>query len=413
MDNSWQKTYDEIKDFITKNPTIEIGKDVLSIPDNVRPDFYRLFDTLRKNFIQDNFSTLLERAYALSHNHDKVRQAVTSSLNLEAIETKASLNEFVLNPINYIMRILLNPLFDLLKGKSDLTTFEQVANQNIMAAFDKFFHECYESWVTLSLLQLMAPDKAYTVPIPDQFVDQCVTDDACIHDMREVEIPDVIPIKKVSFDLTPFYPFLVPKVIVHSMRLNLFVSLIQDFHDVSQKARVYSGKLEWYKITELRKKFDRGKFWPDIAIYLAEQPNELALVADAYSLARPDIIVDIMEKKDWDKSGKLELIKYRYDVFKPRLGSFIVCLEPVSEVLLEILEPRSKPEVQLAKVMDKERMVDKLGASEGLVSTPPPATELPKEIHVISAGYNMEKLEPIIDVIIKSKPGIEADSYPE
>jgi hypothetical protein len=46
----------------------------------------------------------------------------------------------------------------------------------------------------------------------------------------------------------------------------------------------------------------------------------------ALNIARPDIVVDIMEGTDWYESGRLEIVKHHYKVLKPRLGIFWAAL---------------------------------------------------------------------------------------
>ena len=47
MPNNWQKACNELKDYIAKHPTIEISMNAICISGDVRPGFYRLFDTAR------------------------------------------------------------------------------------------------------------------------------------------------------------------------------------------------------------------------------------------------------------------------------------------------------------------------------------------------------------------------------
>jgi hypothetical protein len=45
VSDNWQKAYSELKEYTAKNPQIDIGMNVIAIPGDVRPGFYRLFDT--------------------------------------------------------------------------------------------------------------------------------------------------------------------------------------------------------------------------------------------------------------------------------------------------------------------------------------------------------------------------------
>jgi len=117
MSNSWQKAYSGLKEYIAGNPKIEIGKNVIAIPGDVRPEFYRVFDTVRVAFLKEKFQTLLDEAIPLSKNYAEVGQEVTKSLGLADIKVSASLNWFLNDPVNGLIRLLFDPLFNLLKGK--------------------------------------------------------------------------------------------------------------------------------------------------------------------------------------------------------------------------------------------------------------------------------------------------------
>ena len=54
MPDSWRKAYGELKDYINRNPSIDIGSSVVVIPGDVRPEFYRLFTAVCVSFGKDN-----------------------------------------------------------------------------------------------------------------------------------------------------------------------------------------------------------------------------------------------------------------------------------------------------------------------------------------------------------------------
>ncbi len=328
MKNSWHDAYKEIRDFTSSHPAVEVAVDTLSIPESLRAEFYRLFDNVRMRFISDNYAASLNEANRVISKHEEVKKDVVLGLRLSEIKVKSSLADFLDDPLSQITRTLYNPLLDLIKGKLDLTAFEEMTKKNIDATFYKFFRDSYESWVTLSILKLAAPDEVYCVPVPEQSADVCVSDNVIGPGIREELLLPPMLANRVSFDLTPYCPYIVPKTIVHSRRLNLYLSLIQDFHEASQRAYNVSDKREWLEVAEVLNRFGQGRLWPDIAIYVGDQAEELSLVADTYRFARPDILISIMQREDWNDAGRIELAKRRHDAFKPVIGSFVICSAP-------------------------------------------------------------------------------------
>ena len=51
MPNTWQEAYSKLTDFIAEHPEVEIEATRRRLPDNVRPEFYRLFSAVRTAFI--------------------------------------------------------------------------------------------------------------------------------------------------------------------------------------------------------------------------------------------------------------------------------------------------------------------------------------------------------------------------
>ena len=65
MLNSWRQAYKELMDFITEHPDIKLNKDHVIIPENVRLDFYQLFNAARTTFIEERLPTFLNEAMTL------------------------------------------------------------------------------------------------------------------------------------------------------------------------------------------------------------------------------------------------------------------------------------------------------------------------------------------------------------
>jgi len=399
MSNSWQKAYSGLKDYIAGNPKIEIGKTVIAIPGDVRPEFYRVFDTVRVAFLKEKFQTLLDEAIPLSKNYAEIGQEVTKSLRLADIKVSASLSWFLNNPVNGLIRSLFDPLFDLIKSKIDTDTFEHVALTNIENSFSKLFRSGYEKWVVLSLANLLAPDKAHAVPVGDAHMDSSETDGDVVPGLREEPVPEPKETKHLSLGHMGEAVFIVPDFIVHSAKLNRYVSIRTDIAEASWTARLVSDKREWYHLRSLMRQYTAIAHWPDLAIYIDEQPEDLALVADFGRFCRPDMIVECMEQADWYQQGGLDRVKRNHDFLKPRLGSYVVSRLPVPEEAFKELMPEPvarEPAVEGATSIEPE--------PEKVSGEP---EKQPLDIHIITAGYDQSQLAPIIDTLLPSEEATE------
>ena len=160
MAETWQNSYRELQNFIAAHPAIEIDMSSVVIPGDIRPEFYRLFDAVRSSFIKERFTAELNKACEMSAAYGAASKAVKEEMRLEDIEIHADLNWFLLDPTNGLMRVLFDPLFDLLKGKTDMAGFTQVADAAVAGSFKALFREGYERWGELALLRLLIPGQA-------------------------------------------------------------------------------------------------------------------------------------------------------------------------------------------------------------------------------------------------------------
>ena len=215
MAQTWQQSYEQLKKFIADHPAIEIDMNSIVISGDLRPEFYKLFDTVRVSFIKERFAAELEKAYALSAAYSEAGRAVKEELKLEDIEINANLNWFLLDPINGLMRVLFDPQFDLLKGKTDLSGFVEVADTSVATFFKLLFREGYERWGALALLRLLAPDRLWMVKAHDFYTDPSMEGDV-IEGNHDDFVPDPVESRKLVFDNMVRASFVVPGALVHS-----------------------------------------------------------------------------------------------------------------------------------------------------------------------------------------------------
>jgi hypothetical protein len=377
MPNTWREAYAELTHYIARNPVIEISESVIALPGDVRPEFYRLFDTVRIKFIQENFPASLENSYALAKGFAEVSGCVKDTMKLDAINPRPGIKWFLLDPLNGLIRILFDPLFDLLKGRTDLNTFEEILCQQIGCLIKDYTHDGYKRWVALSLVLLTAPDKNYRVGATENASPDEGTSESVVH---QEFVPEMEETRNISFNPTPLESFSLPGILVHSQRLDKYISIQTDFNEARWQAKTVSPRQEWYEISALKEEFGNFDLWPDLAVYTAEQAGQLALVADQLQVARPDIILEVRAERGWYCPEEADIIKRHYDILKPRLGTYVICRGPVPE---EAAKALSCPPVQ---------------------PEPEPAAEKAptlRRIVLLSAGFDTCRLEPVIETLAK------------
>lgn len=335
MSNSWLEAYGELRDFVAKRPGIKIDMGMIAIPGDVRPDFYRLFDTVRLAFVEQNFPDLLDKAGRLSEGYTKAEGEVVKALGLDGISMQVDLLRFLHDPKNQLTRGLFHSLFDLLKGKIDIETFGKEASGNIKVPFRNLYQSGYQKWVALSLVKMLAADRGFDVTVPSLEMD----DRGQVIRPGPELIPEIKPLesKHLTFRHEKLATFIVPDFIVHSTLINRYVAFRSESGTAMWTAPKFNDKREWYPSDSIKARYESVHLKPAFCIYVDDTPESLALIADQERVCRPDLIIECVEQEGWYQEEGLETVKLHHDILKPKLGTFIASKEPVPEHILEEL----------------------------------------------------------------------------
>ena len=125
MDSIWKNDYARLSAYIKDSPSIRISSNIITIPEEVRGEFYRLFDGIRTGFVQECFPELLARGNALSAAYTEASRLVLEKMGTASIEISLNVKWFLQNPADGLARVLFDPLFVVLKGDIDLAAFEK------------------------------------------------------------------------------------------------------------------------------------------------------------------------------------------------------------------------------------------------------------------------------------------------
>jgi hypothetical protein len=143
---------------------------------------------------------------------------------------------------------------------------------------------------------------------------------------------------------------------------------------------------------------DLAKIMPDIAVYTAEETEDIRLIADYRHIMRPHLAIEIMEESDWYDKGKLSSVKRHHSVMKPQFGTFIICREPPPQAAIDELAPKPAAAEQTS---DSTSPVESQTTSPEiqLQNAPGPVPEPPLDIHILEVKYDKSRLEPLIDAL--------------
>ena len=412
MELHWQATLAQLRDFVANNPEISIGSSKVIIPTEVRSEFYRLFDMVETDFVKDYFPESLEKGRALSIAWSKATQKLRGLMPVKSIVIAAHVQWFLNDPLDGLIRPLTNPLFEVMKGKMDVTKFEEDGKRLVSHLFDMCFKEGYRRWVELSIVSLLSPEKTYRVPAVDEIADPLMGEGHENPGQHIADIPEAEQYDSISFQQHPIVSFVVPKILVSSTKLGRFIAMHSEFVEPYWAARELSQKAEWFNFISLKKDSnltvmrpdqkmlaDLPKILPDIALYTAEDINDISIVADHSHILRPDLGVEVLENADWFERGELATIKRHQSIMKPRTGTFVICLEPPPQAAFDELMPKPATEIQAPSSNNTKTMGIPLSAplpEQGIASQKP---EPKSDIRIIRVGYDENHLQGLLDAL--------------
>ena len=364
MSKSFRRAYEVLTGFIAAHSEIEIGESVTSIPGEVRTDFYNFFNAARDAFVEERFPAYLNEAGLVLEQYRKAEERSRRLFSLQETEVATATQKFLLNPIETLTRELFDPLFDLLKGRESIDSFEKRAAGIIENLFPIVYRGAYEKWATLSLVELLEADKALGVEVREMRPHERPRL-ALLAPMEDVPVP--IESASFLFSQPRNMIFAVPDLIVHSPKLNRFVGIRTEFSEGLYNAWYPSSNREWYSLDmDLQVLLTYGL----TLVYVAEQAEDIALVADASRFCRPDLILWCVDTQSLAQKEAMEIVARVDGFLQPTKGIYIIANNPWPEP---------------AEPSGNEQETQPVEQASG--------------VHVLTVGYDQSQLMPIVEAL--------------
>ena len=395
---SWRRDLQELESYVKNNPQIRISPNAVTIRSEHRPAFYELFDRTRANFIKEHLHTELEKSNELSLGWKSVCNSVKNKMDLEAITVQSPVRDLLSDPLTYFTKLLFQPLFDLLKSNIDADEFEDKSKQIVIKNYNNDFGVGYQYWAVLALIQQLQADAVYTVVAIDDQIDTAMAEMGPGVPPKQDTVPEAEATKTLLFENVHYCSFLTPRIIIRSKLLKRFVAFRPGFYRVLWQSQKLSENQEWLNIKNL-KDTALVDLWADLALYVSDNLEDLALIADVYNIARPHIIVDFEEKDGWFESDGIMSILGHHEKLKPKLGSFLISRVPVPESARLNIEKQivqdsgadeSSPQYENLEQIDAKVIEESQTSNQNPEITIKPAIEL------ICAGYDSSSMQSIV-----------------
>ncbi|MBN1368734.1 MAG: hypothetical protein JW954_00680 [Dehalococcoidaceae bacterium] len=343
MAQGWKTAYRLLTDYLESNPLIKIQPTTTVIPTDVRPGFYAAFDQARKAFVKGYFNNELEAAGELSAEYRQLAEDIVSKLDiLPEIELNPRLKWLMDDPLNGLMRLIYNPLFNLLKGKLDEEEFLQTSQAEFGSLFNDLYHKCYNLWVILALLELLEPSELMWVPQKEP---------NAINSLKELykqgarvePVPDLTRTSLLNFEPGTWDTFIVPDLIFYSAKLNKYVAIRRSLPVNTDEpyliAKQRTPDREWISFKQLSEVFNLANHWPDILIYCDDKPQNLNLIADYNYMIRPEMIIDTFTQYSLFNAEEASRIRSHQHHLKPTRGTVLLYQHDIPDEAVKAFTP--------------------------------------------------------------------------
>lgn len=340
----WKQDYDLLRKYIADHSEIVINSTEVSIPQARRDEFYRQFDQLRLDFVDDHSAALSVDFNSLSENYLKIKEEIIGLLKLESIDMPVDLFSFMHTPREGLMRILYNRTFDLLQAKTGIEEFEERAVYDLQAVAAELYRLGYEQWAGLAIIKLLEPDEAYLVDLDEDYK------------------PFLTELKSISFGRQAHHPTMrIPEFVVRSRKLNKYVAVKMV---LANELEVYAAPFK--PAVRPRKKTGDTSFALDTRVMLLsfmKSPKDIPVIADIYDLklTHPDWMMEFAAANDIEDPGSLEQVNRHLEAMKPKLGSCLILIGPGGEL---------------------------------------PREEIPGKIRAITPGFDQAALQTVVDTLV-------------
>jgi hypothetical protein len=368
MPDKFREAYGKLTDFVAKHPEIEIGDSVTSIPESVRPGFYGFFNDARDAFVREKFPMHLAKAQTVKDKFDRALKDASGWLSLEEPPTVNPLLRFLRDPKDCLARELFDPLFDLLKGRTNIDEMGKSVSPRIEELFAYVYRGGYEKWAVVSLLNLLEVDSSFCINVRN------------LNPGERTRPPAQAPLEEVPTpqESTHFFfsqprnaIFAVPDFIIHSSRLNRFIGIRSEFREASYNAINASPDREWSGVDrDLLILLTKGL----TLIYVSEKAEEIALVADVAKFCRPDMLLWCVDTQNINQREAMAIMESADLHLKPSRGSYLA----INNEWMELTKPNEN-------------------------DSQPRADEEASKIHVLTVGYDKHKLLPVVEALMDTK----------
>ncbi len=335
--------------FIKDHPEIVITKNEISIPSELRQEFYRLFDDVRRSIVQQHYSSLRVDADLLSDQYCRIEKDIITRLGVERIFVPIDLFSFLHDPKEGLTRVIYNRLFDLLQGKITDEEFERGAEQDLISAAESLYRLGYEMWAALTIIKLLDPDEGFFVDLDQDYK------------------PILTELKEIAFGRQAHHPTLrIPEFVIHSRRLERYVSI-----KMAMARELETFVVPYTPPVRPRRKTGDTSHALDsrvMLLYFNPTRDEIPIVAEIYErkLTSPDLMIEFITQSEFGDPAALNEIRAHMSALSPKSGISVLLIGEAGDFSMQAVEDNIQAICAGFDASKIEPVLERLAGSTGL-----------------------------------------------
>lgn len=166
-DVSWERAMTDLRAFVTSHEAVRVGAKSLSVPPELRDEFYGLVSCVQAALTEAVLGERMEQAHRVAALCEGVRRSIVDGSALRAFGLGASLEGFLADPAEALARPAFSLVLDNLQGRTTDEAMEAAARRLIEDAFAALTRSAYEGWVYYGVVAALRPRRFWRVDSPD------------------------------------------------------------------------------------------------------------------------------------------------------------------------------------------------------------------------------------------------------
>jgi hypothetical protein len=306
----WKDEFASMQGFITTNPAIVLNPSEISIPQDLKEEFYLRFDRIRGAVVDAHYSEVPYDIDALCHQYLRIEKEIIDLLGLDGIKMPMDLFSFLHTPREGLIRIIYSRVFDLLQGKITEDAFERQCLDDLRASSADLYRLGYEWWAGLVILKLLDPDHVYAIELDENYQ------------------PYLTELREISFGRQAHHPTIrLPEFALHSQKLDKLVAIKMSIvKEIDSYAERYQPPVR------PKKRTGDTSFALDsrvMMISFMSSETDIPIIAETFdrTLTSPDFMVEFVTREELADPSASEQVRHHMDFMKPRLGMSLVVID--------------------------------------------------------------------------------------